>query len=385
MPRITKRDNGKWQARVERVGYPPQSGTFQTKVAAAAWARATEREMDTGAFINRDDAERTTFGIAAARYEREVLPSKRGKAQDRMRLARLVEHFGKYSLASISSSKIAEYRDDRLKAVSAQTTVHELGLISRVFKACALDWGIALPHGIPTALVRKPKVDNARERRLEKGEEELLLGALRECKTPWPAAAFVLAVETAGRQGELLSLQWREVDLKRRTARLRGRDGGLTKSGADYRDVPLSSAAVALLESLPRNLRGKVLPLSQNALQLSYERAIQRGRQTHIHELLKTRLLADGMAQANIDQEIRSLIYRKKDPLPSTLEVLADIEAHDGTLQNLTFHDLRHEATSRLAGKLAMHELMKVTGHKTSRMVSLYYHPRAEDLALKLG
>lgn len=385
MARIVKRENGKWQARVERVGYPPQSETFQTKAAATAWGRATEREMDTGAFINRDDAERTTFGIAAARYEREVLHLKRGAAQDRMRLARLVEHFGKYSLASISSSKIAEYRDDRLKAVSAQTTVHELGLISRVFKACAMDWGIALPHGIPTALVRKPKVNNARERRLEKGEEALLLGALRECKTPWPAAAFVLAVETAGRQGELLSLQWREVDLKRRTARLRGRDGGLTKSGADYRDVPLSSAAVALLESLPRNLRGKVLPLSQNALQLSYERAIQRGRQTHIHELLKTRLLADGMAQANIDQEIRSLIYRKKDPLPSTLEVLADLEAHDGTLQNLTFHDLRHEATSRLAGKLAMHELMKVTGHKTSRMVSLYYHPRAEDLALKLG
>ena len=385
MARIVKRENGKWQARVERVGYPPQSETFQTKSAATAWGRATEREMDTGAFINRDDAERTTFGAAAARYDREVLPSKRGAAQDQMRLARLAEHFGKYSLASISSSKIAEYRDDRLKAVSAQTTVHELGLISRVFKACAMDWGIALPHGIPTALVRKPKVDNARERRLEKGEEALLLGALHECKTPWPAAAFVLAVETAGRQGELLSLQWKEVDLKRRTARLRGRDGGLTKSGADYRDVPLSSAAVALLESLPRNLRGKVLPLSQNALQLSYERAIQRGRQTHIHGVLKARLLDDGMAKADIDQEIRSLIYKRKDPLTSTLEVLADIEAHDCMLQNLTFHDLRHEATSRLAEKLAMHELMKVTGHSSSRMVNRYYHPRAEDLALKLG
>lgn len=385
MPRITKRDNGKWQARVERLGYPPQSNTLQTKVAATAWARAIEREMDTGSFINRDDAERTTFGVAAARYDREVLPSKRGAAQDRQRLARLAEHFGKYSLAAISSSKIAEYRDERRKAVSAQTVVHELGLISRIYKTCATDWKIALPHGSPTDLVRKPKVDNARERRLEDGEEALLLAALRECRTPWPAAAFVLAVETAGRQGELLSLQWKEVDLKRRTARLRGLGGGLTKSGDAYRDIPLSSAAVALLESLPRNLRGKVLPLSKNALQLSYERAVQRGRQTHIYGLLKARLLADGMTQKGVDQEIRSLIYGKKDPLPSTLEVLADIEAHDGTLQNLTFHDLRHEATTRLAAKLQMHELMKVTGHKTSRMVSRYYHPRAEDLALKLG
>lgn len=384
MARLAQRTNGKWQARIERIGQPDQSKTFQTKVHAKAWATAIEREMDIGAFINRDDAERTTFGVAAARYDREVLPLKRGAAQDRQRLARLVEHFGKYSLASISSAKIAEYRDERRKAVSAQTVVHELGLISRVFKAC-IDWSIALPHGIPTDLVKKPKVDNARERRLEEGEEALLLAALRECRTPWPLAAFVLAVETAGRQGELLSLQWKEVDLKRRTARLRGLGGGLTKSGDAYRDIPLSSAAVALLENLPRNLRGKVLPLSQNALQLSYERAIQRGRRTHIHGLLKARLLADGMAQADINQEIRSLIYGKKDPLPSTLEVLADIEAHDSTLQNLTFHDLRHEATSRLAGKLAMHELMKVTGHVSSRMVSRYYHPRAEELALKLG
>ena len=385
MARIVKRDNGNWQARVEPLGYPPQSKTFQTKVAATAWARAIEREMDTGSFINRDDAERTTFGAAAARYDREVLPQKRGAAQDRQRLARLVEHFGKYSLAAISSSKIAEYRDDRLKAVGAQTVVHELGLISRIFKTCATDWKIALPHGSPTDLVRKPKIDNARERRLEEGEEALLLAALRDCRTPWPAAAFVLAVETAGRQGELLSLQWKEVDLKRRTARLRGIGGGPTKSGDAYRDIPLSSAAVALLESLPRNLRGKVLPLSKNALQLSYERAVQRGRQTHIYGLLRARLLAEGMAQKGADQEIRSLIYGKKVPLASTKETLADIEAHDATLQNLTFHDLRHEATTRLAAKLQMHELMKVTGHKTSRMVSRYYHPRAEDLALKLG
>jgi integrase len=54
-------------------------------------------------------------------------------------------------------------------------------------------------------------------------------------------------------------------------------------------------------------------------------------------------------------------------------------------MEDLTFHDLRHEATSRLAEKLQMHELMKVTGHAGSRMLARYYHPRAEDLAKKLG
>ena len=385
MANFEQQKNGKWKAKIRRVGQPHQSKTFQIKTDAEKWARATEREMDIGAFVSRDDAERTTFDAAAARYEREVLPSKRGATQDRQRLARLVEHFGKYSLAAVSPSMVSEYRDERLKAVSAQTVMHELGLISRLFKACAMDWGIALPHGIPTTLVRKPKIDNARERRLENGEEALLLNALRECKSPWPAAAFVLAVETAGRQGELLSLQWKEIDLKRRTARLRGLNGGPTKSGADYRDVPLSSAAVALLESLPRNLKGTVLPVSKNALQLSYERAVQRGRQAHIHGLLKVQLMADGMSQANVDRELRALVFRRREPLPCTVEKLQAIEAQDDTLKNLTFHDLRHEATSRLAEKLSMHELMKVTGHASSRMVSRYYHRRAEDLALKLG
>ena len=124
MARITQRDNGKWQAKIERVGWPGQSKTFRLKKDADAWATAVEREMDRGAFINRDDAERTTFEAAAGRYAAEVLPSKRGSAQDTMRLNRLVEKFGKYSLASISSAMLAAYLDERLKAVSPQTVVH---------------------------------------------------------------------------------------------------------------------------------------------------------------------------------------------------------------------------------------------------------------------
>jgi len=67
-------------------------------------------------------------------------------------------------------------------------------------------------------------------------------------------------------------------------------------------------------------------------------------------------------------------------------------DSHAGTaavkragIDDLKFHDLRHEATSRLAEKLALHELMKVTGHGSIRMLARYYHPRAEDMAKKLG
>ncbi|MDP2033402.1 MAG: tyrosine-type recombinase/integrase [Polaromonas sp.] len=401
MARITQRDNGKWQAKIERVGWPGQSKTFRLKKDADAWATAVEREMDRGAFINRDDAERTTFEAAAGRYAAEVLPSKRGVAQDTMRVKRLVEKFGKYSLASISSAMVAAYRDERLKVVSPQTVVHELGMISRIFKACAMDWGIALPHGNPAILVRKPAVANERTRRLQAYEETLLLTALLDCKSPWPHAAVCLALETAGRQSELLSMKWKEIDLVKRTARLRGIDGRITKSGDEYRDVPLSTRAVNLLDSLPRTrkanlvpinkkqpsapIAGRVLPITQSALQLSFERGVARGRQSHIHGLLRKALSEAGLSEAAVSAEIRALIYKKKAPLQLTLELLSGLENEDKTLLDLHFHDLRHEATSRLADKLQMHELMKVTGHKTSRMISRYYHPRAEDLAKKLG
>ncbi|SQZ17898.1 CPS-53 (KpLE1) prophage protein [Escherichia coli] len=62
----------------------------------------------------------------------------------------------------------------------------------------------------------------------------------------------------------------------------------------------------------------------------------------------------------------------------------ANSQCDDTFLRDLRFHDLRHEATSRLAEIFPMHELTKITGHKDPRMLMRYYHPKAEDLALKL-
>lgn len=406
MAAITARKNkdGKiigWQTKIRRVGWPEQSKSFRLKKDAEAWGTATEREMDIGAFINRGDAERTTFKFAADRYAREVLPLKRGWQPDESRLRRLIEKFGKYSLASISAAMLSAYRDDRLKAVSPQAVVHELGLVSRVFKACAFDWGIALPQGVPTLLVRKPPVANGRTRRLEPHEELLLFSALLECRSPWPHAAAFLAIETAGRQSELLSLKWKEVDLVRRTARLRGVGGRITKNGDEYRDVPLSSRAVELLTALPKTGKTKIVPINQKkvsqavagrvllvtqtVLKVSFERAVARGRRSHIHNLLRASLGAAGMDADAVAAQIRALIYGKKDPAPLTVKLLAELEHDDKTLLDFHFHDLRHESISRLAAKLQMHELMKVTGHKTAAMLVRYYHPRVEDLAHKLG
>lgn len=385
MANFTQRTNGKWQAKIRRTGWPDQSKSFQTREDAKKWATAVEREMDIGAFINRNDAERTTFEAAANRYIKEVVPTKRSGDRDVYKINALIEVFGRYSLASINAAMLSDYRDERLKVVAPQTVVHEINMLSRIFKACSMDWGIALPQGLPTALVRKPAVNNARDRRLDPFEWEKLKESLKECTSPLPLAVVEFAIETAARQSEILSLVWQEVDLKKQTARLRGLDGQKTKNNDPYRDIPLTKRAVEILSALPRQIKGKVFPASQNSIKKSWQRSVDRARQRYVHETLQEALLAAGMDEKAVLAEIRALIYKKKTPLPLTLQTIAQIESTDKTLVDLHFHDLRHEAISRLAEKLQLHELMKVTGHKSSAMLARYYHPKASELALKIG
>ncbi|BEP35305.1 tyrosine-type recombinase/integrase [Variovorax sp. V59] len=379
------RASGNWQARIRRDGWPPQSKTFPNKTDAIAWARKIEREMDTESFLPSDEAARTTLEQLAKRYREEVLPKLRARERDKYLLSRIEEEFGKYALSVITPAMLSAYRDERLKAVSAQSCLHELGMISRLYNKAIKDWKIKIPRGNPIAEVTKPSVSNERDRTLRDGEEDLLLAVLGERENPWPRAAFVLALETAGRLSELLALRWSDVDVRARVARLRGVDGGITKNGDAFRDVPLTSRAVRLLESLPRSTKGKVLPMTANALKLAWARAIARARRMHLHSRLCEQLAELGFDQVDRDREVRALIYKKRQPQPITRKLLDKLEKEDHTLVDLHFHDLRHCATTMLASQLEMHELMKVTGHKSARLVLRYYHPKAKDLALKLA
>lgn len=341
MATIRKRGEYSWEAQVRRQGFPTRTKTFNTRGDAEKWARALESELDRGLFIDRAQSEKKTFGHVCQLYQEKILPRLKGAAADASRLKRLREKFGKFSLAAITPSMVAEYRDERAKVVSPQTVKHELGLLTRVMKAAVLDFGIPLPHGLPTEKIRKPTVKNARERRLHPGELEAIEKASGSIHLP---AVLRFAVETAMRRGEITGLHWENISLKKRVALLEE-----TKNG-DNRAVPLSSAAIEALESIPRRIDGKVFPVTGESLSQAFERALIRARKRYEEEC---------NAQG-----------RRQDP---------------EFLVNLHLHDLRHEATSRLAEKLPVHELAKVTGHKDLRMLMRYYHPRAEDLAKKLG
>lgn len=393
------RESGWWQAKIRRKGYPPQSRTFPRKGDAEAWAREVESEIDRGIFVPREEAERTTLRDALLRYEREITPTKRGAEQERYRIKRwLDDPLASCTLASLRSSDLATWRDEQIKAGLAPATVRlALAVISHLYTIATHEWGIAVTN--PVRTIRQPRADNARNRRLGSDEEARLLAAIDD---PGPGAAgrqnawlrpvVVFAIETAARQSEILSLEWRDVDLSRRVARLRGVGGRATKNDERFRDVPLSPAAIAVLEALQQSTspRGPVFKTTASAIKQSWYRAVARARATYEREILSARLAAAHLDASTVRTEVRKVLGGpgpKPNPaIPPrqvTQRIVADLTA-DTMLVDLHFHDLRHEATSRLAEKFQLHELMKITGHKDTRMLARYYHPKAEDMARRL-
>lgn len=372
-----------WMAQIRRKGWPVVAKTFDTKAEAKEWARHVEREMDTRAFVSTQAAEQTTFAEVAQRYRDEVMPELRGKKSDESRLRLLEAKFGHQTLASITAAQVSSFMNERGAIRAVQTVVHEINLLTRILRCCEIDWGITFPRGIPTQKVRKPQLNNARDRRLLPTEEHYLMAAMRESgarnPNPWIESLVVLAIETAARRSELLSLQWDNVSLTRRVMRVLGKNGGPTKNNDPSREVPLTSTAVACLQALPKSESGEVFPITEEAAKQSWERAVVRARRNYVHDRLRETLGDDA------ESEINALVFKKRAPGDRTSKLVQDLDKRDRTLVDLHFHDLRHEATSRLANLLQMHELMRVTGHKSSRMLARYYHPKVEDLARKLN
>jgi integrase len=334
-----------WQVRVRRRGHPIQVKTFERKTDADRWARRVEREMDDGMFVNQAMAHQTTLADLIDMYIKEVTPGHKGAVQERIRLEQLKRfRLSQYAAATVKNKDFADWRNERLEEVSAGTVIRELNLWHAIIEHGRKEWGINLPEN-PVHLVKRPKADPARERRLEPTdgegmtEEHWLLAACDADKDPWMGAIVRLAIETGMRQGEILGLKWDDLDKRKPVVYVRRggqsdeavRQG--TKNGDTVRAVLLSSRAVNILKDLPRSLGGLVFPIDQNAFKMRFRRCVDRAG-----------------------------------------------------LGGLRFHDLRHEATSRFFEQgLDMMEVASITGHKTLAMLKRYTHLHAPTLAKKLG
>ncbi|MHB1564507.1 MAG: site-specific integrase [Leptospirillum sp.] len=326
-----------WEVSINKKGFPRQSHTFATKADAEKWSRQIESEMDRGIFVSRKEAENTTLSDALDRYLSEVSALKKSHRTEKIYAGTWKKSFGSRSLASITSTDIAKYRDNRLKEVSENMVRLELALLSHVFTIAIKEWGMT---GLvnPVMQIRKPKLPPGRDRRLLPGELDRILSA---SESPVLPDIVRFAVETGMRQAELAGMTWDLLDLKKRTVTL------LETKNGDKRIVPLSPEAVRILSGLPRRIDGKVWGIVSHSVAVAWRRAVARARGTYEKECEE----------------------KKEKPDPSFLV-------------DLTFHDLRHEATSRFFEKgLNPMQVAAITGHKTLQMLKRYTHLKAEDLA----
>uniref|UniRef100_E6PNC2 Putative Site-specific recombinase, phage integrase family n=1 Tax=mine drainage metagenome TaxID=410659 RepID=E6PNC2_9ZZZZ len=327
---------------------PSISRTFDLKADAEAWAREIERELQRGNLAAAtNEAGRVTLGKVIESYTNAVLPRLRGAgAAGYVRACDA--KFGAFFLGSIRSVDVAAWRDELLKGgLSAQSVIHHLNTLSSLFSYAEKELSIQLPAGNPAKAIRKPSAPKSRDRRLRPGElDALLASAVSTKRTPGLRQIIILAVETSMRLGEMLGLEWKRVDLVRRTAHLVD-----TKNG-ESRTVALSSAALESMRALPRRIDGRVFGWAASD---SFEKAWVRCKARAL------KLYLADCAESNT----------KPDP---------------AFLADLRFHDLRHEATSRLFEKgLGVMEVASMTGHKSLAMLKRYTHVEAEKLAVKLG
>ncbi|HEY0589151.1 MAG TPA: integrase [Pseudoduganella sp.] len=257
MGTLVKRGELQWQAKIRKKGFPVQSKTFSYKEDAEKWIRATERELETAGFVDRREAEKNSLAEVLKKYRRDVTPGKKSAEIEKIKIEMILRDtaLSQLKMSAISTAAVAAWRDRRLKVVSGATVNREFDVLSAVINHARREWGVHVENPIPD--VKRPEKARARDRRFSPLEEQYLFDALSEgdrkadgtfgkgARNPWLAPLVSLALETAMRRGELLALQWENVDLKRRAAFLPD-----TKNG-DSRDVPLSSRAVAIFKELP--------------------------------------------------------------------------------------------------------------------------------------
>ncbi|MDE4918138.1 integrase [Cupriavidus metallidurans] len=324
-----------WRVQLDVKGQR-ESRSFPNKALAQEWADRRQAELRS---IQSGQGSKTfTVGHVLDDYQRKISPTKRGERWEKLRL----ELIGKIKvegrqlrdirLAELRSTHIAAWRDARLRDVSGSSVSREMTLLSHALDVARREWAW-LVHD-PMKDVRRPPENPPRDRLIAETEIEKIITALGyqegvpvALPSQRVAVAFLLAIETAMRSGEMLGLTSRSVDFERRVAHL-----PMTKNGG-ARNVPLSTRAVTLLKMLPEVDGGDPL--------------------------------------FNLSAASRDALFRKA--------------KEKAGIAGLTFHDTRHEAITRLAKKLQPLDLARMTGHTNLQELMTYYNESAASIAQRLG
>lgn len=321
MATYQKRGKG-WKASVRRKGIS-KSKTFHTKARAVAWASKLEAEILDGTHAV---AKNKTFGDLLERYELTVSKKKKGYIWEAKRIGLFRrDKIAEYKLAELTPSVMADWRDRRLEEVQPASVRREWNILNHAINIAIKEWEWLSVN--PLKNIERPEPAKPRDRLYTENEIERLIYAAGydyappKTITAKVAAAFLFAIETGMRAGEIASLRPNRIDLDQKVARL-----DETKNGFP-RDVPLSDEAVRLLTELDSGY------FELTSMQIS-----------SLFKKIRKRAL----------------------------------------IEDATFHDSRHLAITRLAKKLDILDLARMMGIRDLKILMVYYNEKAADIAKKL-
>ena len=312
----------KWRAQVFKKGVR-KSKVFHTKAQAVTWANVVESSIDPLQAGSR------TLGEAFRRFREEVTPHRKGARWEAIRLQKLEQDdIASLKMEDLQPHHFSTWRDRRLTEVKPGSVNRELSLMSGVLTYAVREWQWLTSN--PVRMIKRAKAPKGRDRRISESEIDSILKHLKydggkpETKHQNLAVMFLLAIETGMRMGEILSIHPGGVFENHVTL-------GDTKNN-DARDVPLSSKARELVKYCPLFFDDRPLDKRRNEASALFRKAVK----------------ACG-------------------------------------IENLTFHDSRHEAVTRLAKKLDVLELARMIGHRDLKSLMIYYNESADVIAGKLG
>jgi integrase len=317
---------------VRLKGYPSQRASFDRLTDARKWAASTESAIREGRHFKTAEAKKHTFGDVAARYCLEVIPKLNREREQKERKQKVEwwnDRLGAYTLADINPALIVQCREALAQSTTKQeqkftpaTINRYLAVLSHMFTITVNEW--LWMESNPVSKVKRPKEPRGRVRFLDDDERSRLLQACKESSNEVLYLCVILALSTGMRQGELMGLQWKDVDLKKGNIILHE-----TKNG-ERRRVPLAGHGLELLRE-----HAKIRRLDSPLLFPSYTNPIS----------------------------------------PINLRSAFTYALERAEIKDFHWHDLRHCTASYLAmNGASLAEIAEILGHKTLAMVKRYSH-----------
>jgi integrase len=338
MASIQKR-NSSFRVRITREGKSTLCATFYSRLEALQWAKQTQAQLRLGIYEEplpqQKPSQEVLFEEAATHYMNTHSIHKKIVRSETYRLKILIKRWKELPLRQIDKLTVLSLRDDLLSlGRSGDTINHYFNTISKLFQMVTDEWDLPLPN--PIKGIKRMPQSKGRTKRINGAIEQILLDSCNELSLPLLRTIIQFAIQTGMRRGELMGLRWSDIDIPNRKAYLHN-----TKNG-DPRQVPLTKTAIEILSALTKEQSGIVFPMSLGTLRIQFERVCNKAKERY--------------------QELGT-----------------------NPFEDLRFHDLRHEALSRLSDAgLNVIELSHISGHKTLAMLKRYVHCSHPAIFMKL-